>query len=187
MKKKYLFIFLALLVIFIFYSLLTASYSPERLVDKIGISNSYFTLWLMALIGGTSIFLPFPYYIFTISLGAAGLNPFLLGLCAGLGTMMGDTTSYFLAYSGRKAVSGKLPKFLQKIFDWSVRKKPWRFMVFAFVYSSIAPLPDDLIVVPAGFLKYPFWRIIISVGLGKVVFNTILAFAGLYGWYLLSG
>jgi hypothetical protein len=36
-------------------------------------------------------------------------------------------------------------------------------------------------MVPAGLVKYPFKRLIIIVGLGKIVFNTLLAFSGLYG------
>jgi len=187
MKKKKLFIFLVLLGIFIIWSLILFYYSPQRIVEKIGLNNSYFLLSLMAFLGGTSIFLPFPYYIFTVSFGAAGLNPFLLGIAAGIGTLIGDSTSYYIAYRGRELAPDKLSKFFEIFFNWFMKNHPSFLPIFAFIYASITPFSDDLIMVPAGLMKYPFIRLAISVGLGKIVFNTVLAFSGLYGWNLLFG
>lgn len=187
MKKKNLIVFLFLLIVFIIWSLVLVFFSPEKIAEAIGINNAYLLLFLLAFIGGTSIFLPFPYYLFTLSFGAAGLNPFLLGISAGLGTLLGDSTSYYIAYRGRDHVSNKISKYFEKIFNWFVKKYPALLPVFAFLYASLSPLPDDLIMIPAGLIKYPFKRLVVSVGLGKIVFNTILAFSGLYGWTLLIG
>jgi membrane protein DedA with SNARE-associated domain len=110
-NPKKLFIFLILLIIIIIWSLILFYFKPEGIVNKIGVKNSYLILGLMALLGGTSIFLPFPYYLFTISFGAAGLNPFLLGLSAGIGTLIGDSTSYYIAYKGRDITPPKFSKF----------------------------------------------------------------------------
>jgi len=122
------------------------------MVDFIGLNNSYILLFLLAFFGGTSIFFPFPYYIFTISFGAAGLNPFLLGISAGFGTLLGDSTSYYVAYKGRDLVSNKFSKSTNKIFNW-LMKRPLLFPIFTFFYAAIAPLPDDLIMIPAGFIS----------------------------------
>ena len=184
MKKRNLFIFSIIFIIFISWLIILYHYSPEKIVEKVGVSNVYLVLGLMALIGGTSIFLPIPYYLLTISLGAAGLNPFLLGICAGVGTLLGDTTSYYIAYKGREIVPKKHSIFFQRIFDWAVKKNPIRVQIFTFLYTAIVPFSDDLIMVPAGVIKYPFWKLAISAGLGKIVFNTILAFSGLYGFSL---
>lgn len=54
-------------------------------------------------------------------------------------------------------------------------------MLFAFVYSIIVPFPDDIIMIPAGLSKYPFWKIALSTGLGKIILNTFFALTGYYG------
>lgn len=186
MKKRSI-IFLIVLVIFLAWSLLLYITSPEEIVNKVGLQNSYLILFFMALLGGTSIFLPFPYYLFTISFGAAGLNPFLLGISAGLGTLIGDATSYYVAYHARGVTPRKYHSFFQKILDWTANKNPAIFSMLVFLYASIIPLPDDLITIPSGLTKYPFWRLAIPLGLGKIVFNTLLAFSGFYGWSFFFG
>lgn len=187
MKKKRLVVFLIVLAIFLAWSLLLYTISPEEIVQRIGLHNSYLVLFFMALLGGTSIFLPFPYYLFTISFGAAGLNPLLLGICAGIGTLIGDTTSYYVAYHAGKVAPRKYSLVFQKVFDWATRRNPIIFSLLVFFYASIVPLPDDLITVPSGFIKYPFWRLAIPLGLGKIVFNTLLALSGFYGWSFFFG
>jgi membrane protein YqaA with SNARE-associated domain len=187
MRKKGLIIFLIVLAVFLAWSLLLYTISPEEIVDKIGLNNSYLILFIMAFLGGTSIFLPFPYYLFTISFGAAGLNPLFLGISAGLGTLIGDTTSYYIAYHARVVVPRKYYSVFQKILDWTTKKNPAIFSLFVFLYASIIPLPDDLITVPSGITKYPFWRLAIPLGLGKITFNILLALSGFYGWSFFFG
>ena len=159
--------------------------SPEGLVHALGIRNSYIILFLVSLLGGTSLFLPFPYYLFTISFGAAGLNPLLLGIIAGTGVLIGDLTSYFIAYEARSIAPKKYTKIIKRIYDWSEKKNPYIFPILAFLYASFIPLPDDIIMVPTGLMRYPLIRVIVPLTLGKIVFNTLLALSGLYGFSLL--
>lgn len=188
MNKKYVnkrnFGVLFLIIIFIIWSFTVSNYGPEKIIEILGTNNAYFTLGLMALLGGSSILFPFPYYLFTISFGAAGLNPFLLGIAAGAGTLLGDATTYYIASKGRHLLPEKINLKLQKILVWLMGRHPATFPIIAFLYSSIAPLPDDVLMVPAGIAHYPFSRLALGVGPGKVLFNTILAFSGLYGWSL---
>ncbi len=184
MKKKKLAVFLAFVLFFFAWSVFLYYCSPAEIVNLIGIRNSYLILGIFAFLGGTSILLPFPYYLFTISFGAAGLNPFILGIAAGLGTLAGDTTSYYLAYHGREHAPKKFSKFAEKISKNLIKKRPNLVPLFAYLYASIAPLPDDLLMIPAGLMRYPFFRLAIGAGLGKITFNTMLAFSGFYGWSL---
>ncbi|QQS61627.1 MAG: VTT domain-containing protein [Candidatus Moraniibacteriota bacterium] len=163
-------------------SFLVWNYSPEDITDLIGEEHAYIALFLSALLGGTSIFIPFPYYLVTISLGAAGFNPLSLAIVAALGTAIGDTTTYFIARSGRIFTPSRARVYFSRIVYSLKEKHPSFVPFFTFLYAAFLPLPDDLIMAPAGFVRYPFKRIILSLFLGKVVFNGLLAFAGLYGW-----
>lgn len=184
MNRKKLYVFLGLLVFILIWSFLLFYFSPMSIVQSLGVTNSYLFLALMAFIGGTSILLPIPYHIFTISFAAAGLNPFLLGIAAGLGALIGDSTTYYIAYRGHDIIPRK-NKFFNKIFDWLLNKKPFFLPIFAFFYAALIPLSDDIIMIPAGLAHYPFKRLIISLGLGKILFHTLLAFSGFYGLSLL--
>ena len=162
-------------------------FSPEGLVEAIGVENAFLLLFLLALFGGTSLFFPFPYYIFTISFGAAGLNPLLLGIAAGSGTLVGDATSYYVARRGGVYLPHAITNRAEAVIQWFINKHPVLFPLAAFAYTSIVPFPDDIIMVPAGLAKYPFRYLAPAVWGGKVVYNTVLGLAGWYGWTLITG
>lgn len=174
-----------ILGIFISWSLVLFYYSPTTIAEWLGLENAYLLLFALALFGGTSILFPFPYYLFTISFGAAGMNPLFLGVAAGLGTLSGDATSYYLAYRGRRLASQAWTERFERVRDWAVAKHPALLPILSFFYA-ISPFPDDLLMVPAGLTKYPFLRLACGVGPGKILFNTILALSGYYGWQLLG-
>jgi len=163
-------------------SFLAWKFSAQDILSFFGEEHAYTILFLSALLGGTSLFIPFPYYLLTFSFGALGISPLFLGLCAGAGTFLGDSFAYFLAKKGRILTSSRMQIFFSKMGKTFIQKYPKLVPLGAFVYASVIPLPDDLIIVPAGLMKYPFWRIMPSLFLGKVLFNVILALAGWYGW-----
>lgn len=184
--SKILYIFLSLVLILFFISIIYLT--PDKIVDFVGDENVFIILFVSAFIGGTSILIPFPHYLFTISFGAAGINPLLLGLSAASGTILGDSISYLMGKLGSKIFikEKKREKFFTKILSYLNNKHPVVLPVALFVYASIAPLPDDLIMIPAGIINYPYRKLVIPIFLGKIIFNTVLALGGYYGWNLIT-
>jgi len=185
--KKQIFSIVALLLLIGVITYVVLRISPEGLAEYVGEDHAYTLLFLSAFLGGTSVFLPFPYYLFTISFGAAEFSPLLLGIVAALGTGIGDIITYTLARNGRHVVSGKVRKFFDRIFHTLTEKHPRAVPLFTYIYASVVPLSDDFISIPAGLAKYPAMPLIISLMLGKVTFNMFLAYAGLYGWDMVAG
>jgi len=58
---------------------------------------------------------------------------------------------------------------------------PWIVAIFA-----ITPLPDSLLLVPLGFIKYSAKKSIFYMFIGKIIMMGIMAIAGIYGigWLL---
>jgi len=56
-----------------------------------------------------------------------------------------------------------------------------------FVWGAFFPLPNDFMLVPLGILRYPFWKAIVPLGLGNLIFNIVVASTGAYGWTLFFG
>lgn len=185
-KIQHILLFLGMLFFVGVFSFFAFSTSPEDIIAWIGEENIYIALFFMALLGGSSVFIPFPYYVFVISFGALGLSPFVLGFVSALGTATGDATTYYFARKSRVIISSRMEKFFSQTLEACTKKHPKLVPLFTFFYASFLPLPDDLIMVPAGLMKYPFKRLIASLFLGKLVFNTLLAFSGLYGWGIIS-
>ena len=180
-EKKLLGVFV-LISIIILWALLLFYLPPTEIIDTIGVQNGYILTFFAALLGGTSVLFPFPYYLVVFTLGAGGLNPFLLGIFSGVGLMVGDSTSYLLGYSGREIITGKLATAFNKIHNWALQKPKWVMPSLLFCYGAFAPIPNDIVVIPLGLARYPFIRVVIPLVLGNMVFSTIIAFAGLHGF-----
>ncbi len=167
-------------LILILWTLLLFFYSPVTIVEFLGITNSYLIIFLLSFFGGTSIIIAFPYYLFVITLGAGGLNPLLLGLTAGTAVILGDSTSYLIGLKGKTV----LPDFLQKKFkrfhNWLLKGPTILITGFLFLYGAFIPIPNDIIVIPLGLAQYPYFKLIIPLGLGNIFFNVMLASLGYY-------
>jgi membrane protein DedA with SNARE-associated domain len=61
-------------------------------------------------------------------------------------------------------------EFMVKLFD--------KYGPAAIFFFALTPLPDDLLFIPLGVMRYPFWKAFIPALLGKTAMSFILAFAG---------
>lgn len=183
-RKRYLLILLP--IIFLFGFSITFYYvTPADIIGFIGVQNAYLLIFLLAFIGGLTTFSGVPYHLVLIALAAGGLNPFLLAISAATGVMLGDSTSYYLGHQGRLLTSGRVAYVLERlsrIKERYPRLLPWVF----FLYGAIVPLSNDVITIPMGLLEYPFWRVMIPLGLGNIVFNIWIALLAAYGFSFLQ-
>ncbi len=167
------------------WTALLYQYPPGVIVDNLGVKNGFVVAFLAALLGGLSTFTSAPYTFVILTLGAGGLNPFLLGLVAAAGLVLGDTTSYLLGYYGREVVSGVWQERINRFSAWLVaRRYAWVVPLLVFIYASFFPFSNDVVVISFGLARYPFKKLIIPLALGSVVFNTLVALAGAYGMSL---
>jgi len=182
-KKEIFFGILILLVIV--WSVILYYFPPQTIVNLIGINNSYVLIVILAFLGGTSILFPFPYYLFVITFAVGGANPILLGICSGLGVILGESTSYYIGYHSRAILSNRYQKIFNKLYkNFNKTKNTILISMVLFLYGAFIPLPNDLFILPLGAARYNYWKLIIPLGLGNIVFGTILAYGGIYGFNL---
>jgi len=132
----------------------------------------YLGVFVISFIGSVSVIFPVPYTIVIYLLGAV-LNPFFVAVSGGLGSALGEFSGYALGYYGRKVVSEKRRRkmdYMVKVFD---RYGPAAIFLFA-----LTPLPDDLLFIPLGVMRYAFWKAFIPAVLGKMLMTFILAYSG---------
>jgi len=143
-------------------------------MQQLAQNYGYFGIFLISLIGALSIFFPVPYTVVIFTLGGL-FDPFLIAVAAGLGSAVGEFSGYILGFYGRRVISAERRRkmeFMVKVFD---RFGPVTIFLFA-----LTPLPDDLLFIPLGMMRYSLLRAFIPALIGKMSMNFIVAYSGRY-------
>ena len=142
----------------------------ERLdLEKVG----YAGLGLTVLLASGGLVVPIP-SLATACTAGAFLNPVYVALVAGTAGTLGELTGYFLGYTGRGILDRS--RLYQRMEGWT-RRRGW---LVLFVVALIPNPIFDLVGIAAGALRYPLWRFLGVVWLGKLCKFLILAYACAY-------
>ena len=136
----------------------------------------YFGVFAISLIGTASILIPIPYTLLILELSLTPgdvWDPFLLVVAAGLGSAIGEMTGYVLGYFGRKVVSKERQRRMEYLLKIVDHYGPLVIFVFA-----LTPLPDDLLYIPLGLMKYKFYKAFIPTLIGKFLMIFIIVYFG---------
>jgi membrane protein YqaA with SNARE-associated domain len=143
-------------------------------MQNFAVQYGYLGIFLISLLGAMSIFVPIPYTIVIFILGSLQtFDPLWIAVAAGLGSAIGEFSGYLIGVGGRKVIGDKYKKkmdFLMKLF-----KKYGPIAIFVF---ALTPLPDDLLFIPLGVMRYSLIRAFIPALLGKFFSNLIIAYSG---------
>jgi len=143
--------------------------------------NAYLVSFLISIFGNTTIFIPFPYTAFIfIMTSQMGLDPILLGLISGLGAAIGELTSYVLGAGGGRYLEGHgYSKRFSSLHTFLLEHR--RLVPLVIYLFAATPLPDDIIMVPLGIIRYGLMPSLIPCFLGK---TTLLILIGYFGRFL---
>jgi len=134
----------------------------------------YFGVFLVSFIGAVSIIVPIPYTFVILWLGMKGvMNPLLLAIAGGIGSAIGEFSGYELGYYGRTIISKKR----QRRMNYMIRVLNRYGSIVIFLFA-LTPLPDDLLFIPLGILRYSFIKAFIPCFIGKLLMCGILAYGG---------
>jgi len=141
----------------------------------------------LSFIGAASVIFPIPYTVALLTLSATRqFNPLFLAVVAGLGSAVGELVGYGLGYMGRGVVGKRRRKSLSamlRIFD-----RLGRFGAVAVFIFALTPLPDDLLFIPLGLLRYKLWKVFLPSIAGKFLMCLTIAYVGEAAgkWYVES-
>jgi len=133
-------------------------------------------VFVLALLCNITFFLPTPLVVPIYAMGATH-NPILLGLCSGLGSTIGEFSSYYIGIGGSKIINERYDK--QVAITKRLLDRHGAFLIFLF---ALTPLPDDLLLVTFGIIKYDLKKAFTAMLLGKILMNTIVSCAGKYSF-----
>lgn len=172
-KNKITFIFLVLfLIIWIFILIFIG---PNKIVDFLGVENSYLILFLIAAIGGLSTLTGSVYYTSLITFSAAGLNPFILSVIGGIGLTISDSIFYYFGRVGRDILPDKIKRNTNKFYKWLKSKPQWTLPIFVYAYTGFTPFPSDIMLIAIALIKINFKKIVIPLLLGNMTSTLLIS------------
>ena len=108
-------------------------------------------LFVGAILGNASVFLPLPVDVLVFAIGAAAQaawTPGIIGFVAGAGAAIGEMTSYLLGLMGISAIEKYQKKELEHLYEVKEKLKR-KGMLFIFL-GAFTPFPFDVIGIAAG-------------------------------------
>lgn len=141
-------------------------------MNKFAEQFGYLGVFIISFIGSVSVVFPIPYTIVIYFLGSF-LDPFFIAISGGFGSALGEFSGYALGYYGRSVISEERQRKMDYMLKVFAKYGPAAIFLFA-----LTPLPDDLLFIPLGVMRFPFWKAFLPALLGKTLMTFILAYSG---------
>jgi uncharacterized membrane protein YdjX (TVP38/TMEM64 family) len=142
-------------------------------------SWGYLGVFGVVFVATASVALPIPYLLIVARAGSY-LDPFVIGLVAGLAGTLGELAGYLIGIGG----SGLVPhgRWYERARLWICTYGFWCVAIFACVPNPFF----DAVGFAAGTLRYSWWRFALACMLGKSIKFLIAALVGIeiaqHGW-----
>jgi len=145
---------------------------PPDLAYRLG-ALGYIGVFLITLISNATIVVPIPYFGLVAAL-SPGLSMVGVGIAGALGSVIGESVSFFVGRSGRGVVEQT------RFYRWVQRQleHPWRAFVVLFALSAPPNPAFDVAGLTAGAMGLPYWIFLSAVFLARLVRFGIVAFVG---------
>ncbi len=149
-------------------------------MEQFALQFGYLGVFIISFIGSVSVVFPIPYTIVIYILGSF-LDPLFVSISGGLGSALGEFSGYVLGYYGRSVISKERQRRMDYMVKVFAKYGPAAIFLFA-----LTPLPDDLLFIPLGVMRYPFWKAFIPALFGKIFMIFILAYSGQQSFELIK-
>lgn len=170
-------LFLLLATFFIIFTAIWLFTSPEEILNTIGIKNGYILAFIVSFFAGFSAFTAVSFYSVLIAFISGGLNPWLLALITGTSLALGDMFLFYFGLKGRDMISGKVDRSISKMAHYfSHHKREKLIPLFAYLYISFIPLPNDWLLIFLASIRYPQRKMNIIIILGDYTHVSFLTF-----------
>ncbi len=131
----------------------------------------YLGVFIVDVLGNATVLFPIPSLAINFASGSV-LNPFIVGLVAGVAEPIGELSGYMAGYGGSAVVESR-PRYA-KVEQWMQK----RGFLTIFLLSALPNPIFDLAGMAAGAMRFPVWKFLLACWLGKTFKATVLALLG---------
>ena len=148
--------------------------SEHDLVREAARGLGYPGIFAAAAISGFNLVVPVPVIAFFPFFMEVGLDPVMTVVVIAIGMTAGDLVGYLVGRAARDMVRPKDGGVIRRL--ESLRERhPYLPLAAMFLYASFAPIPNEVLVLPLAFLRYPVGGILVAVLAGNMIFNGLIA------------
>jgi len=182
-KNKKIKTFIVLGVFILIVISILPFYSPDEIVEFIGVKNGYILIAVASLIGGHTSYGSILFITILTSLILGGLNPIYLWIISSINLTIGDVIIFKFGESGIDLLSDKWDKRLSKLTGLFNKKKIVKKFtpLISYLYIGFSPLPNDVLLLFLSAIKYPFKKVFWIIFLGDLTFVFVLIYIILLG------
>jgi uncharacterized membrane protein YdjX (TVP38/TMEM64 family) len=136
-----------------------------------GYSGAFF----IAMLSSATIFIPAPGWAVIIAMGRV-LDPLLLGIIAGVGSGIGELSSYLVGAGGKIILNNNNTKRYNEYMEKLEKNAPLTIFILAAIPNPIF----DIAGMAAGAIRMPLWKFLAACILGKIIKCIVFAYLGNY-------
>jgi len=142
----------------------------------VGPPGLYLGVFLISIFGNFTVIFPVPYILVLLVIASRPdftfLDGLIMGLVAGMGAAIGETSAWLLGRSQTEALEDSATgQRLLKVKDQIERGYGG---LLIFIYAA-TPLPDDVLLIALGATRYPLWKAVTACFFGKVILCLAVA------------
>ena len=145
-------------------------------MNQLVLTYGYAGAFAISVFGNFTVFFPVPFVITIYAFGAT-LNPIILGIVCGAGSTIGEFSAYLIGRGGRRVLDEKYGERLE-----TAKLLVQRHGMAVIFLFAVTPLPDDLLMIPLGMLRYSLKKAMVAMFAGKTIMCTAVAYAGRYSY-----
>lgn len=132
-------------------------------------------IFVASAVSGFNLIVPIPVVAFFPFFMEVGFDRVLTVAVIAIGMTTGDLVGYLLGRTTRDVFAPKVGGMMARLERLRDQHPVLPFVVM-FLYAAFAPIPNELLVIPLAFLRYPLLGIFTAVLAGNLIFNSLVAF-----------
>lgn len=144
----------------------------EQIKNIVG-NYGYIGIFIISVMSGFNLVVPIPAVSFLPLFLESGLDYWTTIAIMSAGMTLSDSVAYFLGDFGKKIIPSLVNKKLEKKIKLIHEKYNWAPLVLLFLFASVAPFPNEVLLVPFAFLNYRFIHLLPIIFIGNSVFNFL--------------
>lgn len=148
--------------------------AQHDMVRQTATDFGYFGILVAAAISGFNLLVPIPVIAFFPFFMEVGLQPVPTVLVIAMGMTLGDLVGYLLGRTARDVVRPWKSDTIRRL-ETLRERHPRLPLLIMFLYAALAPAPNELLVMPLAFIRYPVAGIFMAVLAGNLIFNGLVA------------
>lgn len=149
-----------------------------RYLERFSTLN-YLGVFIISLVSAATLFIPAPSWIFIVNMGRF-LNPYFVGIAAGIGSGCGEITGYVAGKGASQLMEHTDGKY-KEYKGWIKKNDMWAIGILAFIPNPLF----DVAGLAAGNLGIKIWRFIVACMIGRTFRYILLAYLGKFSEYYL--